>query len=160
ANGTAPHPDSRAMVFDNGNLLEACDGGIYRLVNPDTPATRVWTFASGNMGTAEFHSIAYDPVSHVLIGGLQDNGYVGQSAPGNSTWNELLSGDGGVVAVDSDQAAHPGTSIRYSSIQFFGYSKQQTSDSDKIEYLGSFNRQTFDANNVAGPAVRIALRIV
>src|SRR5262249_52861355 len=35
ANGSAPHPDSRAMVFDAaGNLLEADDGGIYRLVKP------------------------------------------------------------------------------------------------------------------------------
>jgi photosystem II stability/assembly factor-like uncharacterized protein len=160
ANGTAPHPDSRALVFDNGNLLDACDGGIYRLADPDTPATRVWTFASGNMDTAEFHSVAYDPVSHVIVGGLQDNGYVVQSAPGSTTWSEFLSGDGGVVAIDSDQAAHPGTSIRYSSIQFFGYAQQQTPGPDKIEYLGSFNRQTFDANNVAGPAVRIALKIV
>jgi hypothetical protein len=160
ANGTAPHPDSRALVFDNGNLLDTSDGGIYRLANPDTPATRVWTFASGNMDTAEFHSVAYDPVSHVIVGGLQDNGYVVQSAPGSTTWTEVLSGDGGVVAVDSDQALHPGTSIRYSSVQYFGYSKQQTPDPTKIEYLGSFNRQTFDANNVAGPAVRIALKIV
>src|SRR5262249_43452386 len=157
ANNTAPHADSRAMVFDNGNLLEACDGGIYRLVNPNTPATRVWSSASGNLGTAEFHSVAYDPVSHVIIGGLQDNGYVVQSAPGSPTWSEFMSGDGGVVAVDSDQAAHPGTSIRYSSIQFFGDRQgvHPRTNPDNIEFFGSFSRQTVDANKVAGPAVPI-----
>jgi hypothetical protein len=162
ANNTAPHPDSRAMVFDNGDLLEASDGGIYRLANPETPATRVWNSASGNLATAEFHSVAYDPVSHVLIGGLQDNGYVVQAAPGNPTWSEFMSGDGGVVAVDSDQAAHPGTSIRYSSIQFFGNTQglHPKDNPQDIEYLGSFSRQTFDANNVGGTAVPIALRIV
>jgi len=36
ANGTAPHADSRVMVFDaNRNLLHADDGGINRLLNPD-----------------------------------------------------------------------------------------------------------------------------
>ncbi|MEE8524882.1 MAG: hypothetical protein V3T72_13190, partial [Thermoanaerobaculia bacterium] len=35
ASGTAPHADSRAMVFDSaGNLLEADDGGIYLLPTP------------------------------------------------------------------------------------------------------------------------------
>src|SRR5262249_54994653 len=38
AGGTAPHGDSRTMVFVNsangGSILEADDGGIYRLINP------------------------------------------------------------------------------------------------------------------------------
>src|SRR5262249_45584309 len=74
----------------------------------------------------------------------------------------FMSGDGGVVAVDSDQAAHPGTSIRYSSIQFFGDRQgvHPRTNPDNIEFFGSFSRQTVDANKVAGPAVPIALRIV
>jgi outer membrane protein OmpA-like peptidoglycan-associated protein len=32
--GTAPHADSRDMVFSGGNILESDDGGLYRLVDP------------------------------------------------------------------------------------------------------------------------------
>jgi hypothetical protein len=43
--GTAPHADSRNMVWvpaAGGNyLLEVSDGGITRLLNPDS-ASRVW----------------------------------------------------------------------------------------------------------------------
>ncbi len=40
ANGSAPHADSRELVFDaRGNLLEGDDGGIYRLSNPSLAAT-------------------------------------------------------------------------------------------------------------------------
>jgi hypothetical protein len=146
AQGTAPHPDSRALVFDaNGNLLEGSDGGIARLIDPDGAASRHWVSVNGDLRTAEFHSVAYDPVSHVVLGGTQDNGNAVQMTPGSQAWNDFQSdGDGGIVAVDSDQAAHPGTSIRYSSYQFFD----------------RFTRQSVDAHNVAGPAVPVGLHIV
>src|SRR5206468_4156233 len=58
--GTAPHPDSRAMVFDkNGNILEADDGGIYRLINP-TSLTGHWESVIGNLALTEFYSVAFD----------------------------------------------------------------------------------------------------
>jgi hypothetical protein len=145
ANGTAPHADSRAIVFEaSGNLLQACDGGVFRLVTPDNPTSRIWTSVNGNLGTAEFHSIAYDPVSHVIFGGTQDNGTIAQTAPGSSSGGWFAGGDGGFVAVDANQTAHPGTSIRYSSAQNFS----------------GFNRRSVDANNVAGSPVNIALKIV
>src|SRR5262249_36789991 len=82
ANDTAPHADSRAMVFEaKGNLLEACDGGIFRLASPNNSSSRIWTSVSGNLGTVEFHSVAYDPVSNVVFGGTQDNGTIAQTAP-------------------------------------------------------------------------------
>src|SRR5262249_27791383 len=115
--GTAPHPDSRVMVFDaNGNFLQGDDGGIYRLVNSNDKNTRRWVDVNGNLATVEFHHVAYDPLSNIILGGTQDNGTPEQITPGGSTWNNIQPvGDGGVVAVDSDQTAHPGTSIRYSS---------------------------------------------
>jgi hypothetical protein len=130
---TAPHSDSRRMVFDaNGNLLQANDGGIYRLVDPNNRiGQRQWVSVNGNIRPTEFHSIAYDPLSGIVFGGTQDNGTPVQAAPSELTWTELLGGDGGNVAVDSDQTAHPGTSIRYSSMQGFGF----------------FNRTTWDATN-------------
>jgi hypothetical protein len=145
AQGSSPHPDSRALVFDaNGNLLYACDGGVYRLMHPDDPTTRIWVSLDSNLRTAEFHSVAYDPVSHIVIGGTQDNGTPMQSAPGSLTYTDYTSGDGGVVAVDSNQTAHPGTSIRYSSGQF----------------LLLFHRASWDANNHLLSDTPIGLNIV
>src|SRR5262245_33600155 len=145
-NKTAPHPDSRVMVFDaNGNLLQGDDGGIYRLVNVNDKATRRWVDANGNLATAEIHSVAYDPVSNIIFGGTQDNGSPEQIVPGGAARNNIQPiGDGGVVAVDSDQTAHPGTSIRYSSNQD----------------LGNFIRRTVDANNVVQSTVSVDLKIV
>jgi hypothetical protein len=138
--GGSPHADARAMVFDSsGNILHASDGGIYKLANPNV-ASRQWSSIMGNIRPAETHSIAYDPVSNVVFGGTQDTGTTIQSAPGSFTWDELLQGDGGVVAVDGDQTAHAGTSIRYTSFQFLGF----------------FNRTTWNGANglVSGPTGR------
>ena len=145
-NKTAPHPDSRVMVFDaNGNILQGDDGGIYRLVHPDDKASRRWVDVNGNLATVEFHSVAYDPVSNIILGGTQDNGNAEQVGPGGTTWNDFQAeGDGGKVAVDADQTAHPGTSIRYSSYQFFHH----------------FIRRTVDANNVVLSTDAIQLKIV
>ena len=43
AQRTSPHADSRDMEFDaNGNLLQANDGGIFRLVSPNSAGNRIW----------------------------------------------------------------------------------------------------------------------
>ena len=133
ADGTAPHADSRFMTFDaDGNLLQANDGGIARLLLPNNAAMRFWLSAVGNIRSAEFHSIAYDPLSNIIFGGTQDNGTPVQLVPGSITWNQLIGADGGVVAIDANQVSHPGMSIRYSSFQTFGF----------------FNRSTWDASNI------------
>jgi hypothetical protein len=133
ANGTSPHADSRAMVFDaSGDILQANDGGFYKLVDPnDAAGMRQWFSTNGDIRPTEFHSVAYDPLSNIVFGGTQDTGTTIQSAPDEFTWTELLQGDGGNVGVDSDQTAHVGTTIRYTSFQFFGF----------------FNRTTWDATN-------------
>jgi hypothetical protein len=143
---TAPHADSRVLVFDaNGNILEGDDGGVYRLLNPNDATTRRWVDVNGNLATVEFHSIAYDPVSNIIFGGTQDNGTPEQIMPGGTTWNNIQAvGDGGLVAVDSNQTAHPGASLRYSSYQNFA----------------QFIRRTVDANNVTLSTVHVGLKIV
>ena len=142
AQGTSPHPDSRDMQFDaNGNLLQANDGGIYRLMNPNAAATRQWVPVVGNIRPTEYHSVAFDPLSKVTFGGTQDNGTPYQLTPGAFTGNELLGGDGGAVAVDGDQVAHPGTTLRYGSSQFFGCGGQTCSQN------GNFNRTFWNAAN-------------
>jgi hypothetical protein len=144
--GTSPHADSRAMIFDaTGDLLQASDGGIFRLVTPNAPETRKWASVNGNMSDIEAHSAAYDPLSNVVFAGTQDNGTPIQITPGSLTWNTFQGGDGGNVAVDSDQIAHPGTTIRYTSSQNFG----------------SFRRSTWNASNtLIGAITTIPLNIV
>ena len=120
------------MTFDaNRDLLLANDGGVYRLLDPNLTGLRRWEPVIGTLRATELHSVAYDPLGKVVLGGTQDNGSVVQSAPGGFAWNELQGGDGGVVAVDADQQSHPGMSIRYTSFQF----------------LGAFTRTTWDAAN-------------
>jgi hypothetical protein len=121
------------MTFDaNGALLQANDGGIYRLVDPNNRFDqRQWVSVNGDIRPTEFFSVAYDPLSGIIFGGTQDNGTPIQSAPGEFTWAELLGGDGGRVAVDADQTSHPETTIRYTSVQDFGF----------------FNRTTWDTTN-------------
>jgi hypothetical protein len=133
AHGTGPHPDSRAMVFDaHGDLLEANDGGLYRLLDPNNRLDqRRWVSVNGDIRPTEFHSVAYDPLSGIVFGGAQDTGVPIQPAPGEFTWASLFSGDGGNVGVDGDQTVHLGITIRYTSTQFFGF----------------FNRTTWGATN-------------
>jgi hypothetical protein len=145
AQGTAPHADSRDMTFNaNGDLLQASDGGIFRLLSPNTAGTRQWVAAVGNIRSAEFHSAAWDPLSKVVFGGTQDNGTPIQTTPGNTTWSDFTDSDGGVVAVDADQIAHPGTTLRYTS----------------SNVLSGFNRSSWNAANTFLGREPVLLNIV
>lgn len=143
ANGTSPHSDARSIAFDaSGRLVVTNDGGVFRLETPDE-TTRRWSSINGNLRSNEFNSVAYDALTKTVFGGTQDNGSPMQNSPGNHTWTNFINGDGGVVAVDDDQVAHPGTSIRYTSAQS----------------IGNFNRSTWDANNVRTDALLLQLLI-
>ncbi|MGI9601337.1 MAG: hypothetical protein ACR2QE_05610, partial [Acidimicrobiales bacterium] len=118
ANDSAPHADSREMVFDaNGNILETDDTGIYRRTSP-TNNTGDWFSINGNMGTGEYHDAAYDTISNRVIAGAQDNGTVYQDNA-DAIFDHLNTGDGGDVAVDAITLAGANQSIRYSSFQVF-----------------------------------------
>jgi hypothetical protein len=133
ANGTSPHADSRAMAFDaDGNILHTCDGGIFKLSDPNA-ATRRWSSINGDIKVTEAHSSNYDPVSRNFMSGAQDNGVSFQRTVGNLVWAQAAQGDGGRVATDADQTVHAGTSLRYYCSQKFG----------------GFSRQTYDANGTA-----------
>lgn len=122
ANGTSPHADSRNMAFDaDGNLLQANDGGIYRLVEPNNRKHRRWVSVLGNLRLAETISAAYDPLSGLAFGGTQDNGSAAQTVQNEFSWKTLIEGDGGVVAVDTDLNSHPGKSIRYYTYAELGF---------------------------------------
>jgi len=103
ANDTAPHPDSRNMIFDSdGNILEVDDGGIYKLTNPNDDSTREWVSMIGDLSLMEFTSVVYDPINDVIIGGAQDNGTVLQSTSNPNQWTTVRGGDGQVVQVAVD----------------------------------------------------------
>ena len=141
--GSAPHADSREIVFDAaGNLIEGNDGGIYRRSSPRTNQGD-WFSINGNLQVTEIHDIAYDAKSNILIAGNQDTGTVQQQTPSSLTWEQVpvwdqdivaqvlraAVGDGGDVAVD-DQSSKT-HSYRYTSFQNFN----------------RFRRQKYDANN-------------
>ncbi len=132
ANGTAPHADSREMVFDAaGNLIEVDDGGVFKRTNPRNN-TGDWFSLAGNLGVAEYHDIAYDSLSNVVMSGSQDNGTQIQQTGGSRFWTLISGGDGGDAGVDVSSLAGMSQSIRYSSFQ----------------NMASFRRSVFDHNNV------------
>jgi hypothetical protein len=131
AGGTAPHTDGRDCAFsaDSSIMFETNDGGIYRLINPhglaNLPA-RHWEDAVGDIRIAEFHSIAYDSVNHILFGATQDNSIPQQTVPHKIAWgaNEDSWGDGFAVGVDTSSAK--GSSIHYSSQQSLFHFRRRT----------------------------------
>ena len=133
-NGTAPHTDSRALTFNAANrLIEGNDGGIYELPVADTGnngLTSNWRSLNNNLQNSEMHSMAYDRVAKIFIGGAQDTGAQEQVRTGEPLWNKTSNGDGGDAAVDVTSI--PGQSIRYESSQ----------------NLAGFYRATYNANNV------------
>jgi len=136
---SAPHADSRDMAFAaNGDLLETDDGGIYRRTTPQTDSGD-WLSLIGNIAVTEFHAIAWDAVSKVIIGGAQDTGVPEEVLPMTPRWQSVLTADGGDVAVDDKGSV--GVSVRYSS----------------INRLGRFSRRKYDRANKFIDAISPAL---
>ena len=129
ASNSAPHADSRELVFDAaGDLIEVDDGGIYRRTSP-RDNTGDWFSLNGNLQVTEMHDVAYDTLSNVIVSGNQDVANSQQTAPGSVYWDTVGDGDGGDVVIDVSGA--PVQSERYLSSQ----------------YLGRFSRHTYDADN-------------
>jgi hypothetical protein len=141
AQGTT-HADSRHMTFAPDktlpgvyDLLEADDGGLYRLVNPDDPSSRRWESVNGDLQITELHNAAYDSLNHVVFSGAQDNGNPAQSAPGNLLWTNQDGGDGGTLAIDTSgpnairYLMTGGSNIKYLHRRVFNPSNTQITDS-------------------------------
>ena len=151
-NNTTPHADSRDMAFIGNNVLvEGDDGGIFFLQNPTDAANNAWgsfigDAANGNgLGVVEFHDIAWDANSDIIIGGAQDNATSSQQTTGDLVYGSLHRGDGGDVIVDTFTLDAANQSIRYFSSQNLG-----------IGFNSSFRRQVYDAANATvGAAVPV-----
>ena len=136
ANNSAPHADSRDMVFDlGGNILESDDGGIYRLIAPST-AAQIWTSVNGNLRVAEYYSLGYDSINNILIGGTQDTGSSEQSSAGSLTWNQIRQGDGNTQAVDNTSGVF---SVRYTMGNNFGTFVRRIFDNTNSQVGGDVN---------------------
>jgi hypothetical protein len=90
AGGTGVHVDVRDWVFtaDPNIMLEADDGGIYRLRGPFSNAPR-WEPAVGNIRVTEFLSVAYDSVHDTVFGASWDNAVPHQTIPGDIRWGQF-----------------------------------------------------------------------
>ena len=126
AQGTLPHADSRAMLWDtvDNSIIQLDDGGIYKLQSPDDrtvdmttalviadptkndPGARQWVSLNGNLRVAEATTVAYDSLNNVVFAGTQDNGSVQQTVASatdgmpdtSGPWETVLVADG--VKVD------------------------------------------------------------
>ncbi|HKR63590.1 MAG TPA: Calx-beta domain-containing protein [Thermoanaerobaculia bacterium] len=144
SSNSAPHADSRRMVFDAaGNLLESDDGGIYRRTNPRT--TGDWFSVNGNLRVNEMHDVAYDRVSNMIVSGNQDTGSAEQTSVGGTTWSEVNEGDGGDVAIDDYSSATQ--SVRINSSQNLGQFRRRVMNS-----VGSATSTTFPLLTLLGGA--------
>lgn len=143
AAGSAPHADSREMVFStDGSLIEVDDGGVYRRTSPQDNTGDWFSLIGTNLQVTEAHDVAYDPVQQIFTTGNQDTGTGRQTAPGSTTWGSVpitfpgvpfSTGDGGDVNVDGVNPA--GGSTHYSSFQNLGLWRRQA-------YNGAFVLQT------------------
>jgi hypothetical protein len=121
---TAPHPDSRVMVFDGANtILEGDDGGIYKLTDANgdnaagLPVAPVWTSVNGNLADTELYAAAFGNAGGpTFLGGAQDNAVFTFAPNANkvTVWSDVFGGDGTAVLAD------PGHKVSYLVVQEFG----------------------------------------
>jgi hypothetical protein len=137
---TYAHADHHVITFspdysgtDKQVMYVANDGGIFLTTNSrasvphtlaalcgNTPGEVVWKSRNSGYGVTQFYSGAVVQGSNVYFGGTQDNGTVSSSGGGPNTWQTMLGGDGGFVAVDKSDptvlyAAYTGPSIQKST---------------------------------------------
>ncbi|MEO7145424.1 MAG: hypothetical protein ABI165_18160 [Bryobacteraceae bacterium] len=119
------HADNHAIVFhpnydgaSNQTLYATGDGGVYETDNalaavatgplapcPPYPTKVAWKSLNHGYAATQFYAGAVYPGGSSYFGGAQDNGTTrGSGAQGSNQWIKLLSGDGGVVAIDPNDA--------------------------------------------------------
>lgn len=143
---TAPHADTRWMVFAGNNaILVGTDGGIYQVTNPRAAGSApVWTSVNSNLQISELYQAAIDnkgtvsTADDVILAGAQDNGT--SMAPVGQNWREITGGDGTVVLVDSTN-----------KVQY--YSSQSLS----LAVVDAQGNKTFPAGTILGTTNSISL---
>jgi hypothetical protein len=96
--------DQHALAFFPSNpnkMLSSNDGGVF-ITEDNTRELPTWRSLNNGFVTTQFYSVGLDEFGSYgdVTGGLQDNGSLIASKPlAPSTWNKLLSGDGGFTAI-------------------------------------------------------------
>jgi photosystem II stability/assembly factor-like uncharacterized protein len=117
------HADNHAITFhpkyngaSNRKMFVGNDGGVFRTddargavgttldsVCGVPPANQItWTSLNNGYQVTQFYHGAVYPDGSTFFGGTQDNGTVHGSLGGGQIWQEIRGGDGGYVAVASD----------------------------------------------------------
>ena len=144
AGNTRPHVDHRDLQFtvdDLGNdvLINANDGGIYFIEDPQNANVNRWTSLHGlgstGLGVTEYTNVAWDSRFNVVTGGSQDNGTTVQNGFLDPVWTSYRGSDGGDVQVDTVNAG-AGRVFRYSGTQNFNL-QRHTFDSATNQPVGS-----------------------
>ena len=110
------HPDQHLIIYypsNHNRMLSFNDGGI-RLTQNNRADSVQWSSLNNGFVTSQFYQVSQQPdeASHVIVGGMQDNGVYVKNAPiENSPWTRILGGDGAFSYVSS------GRNFYYASIQ-------------------------------------------
>ncbi|MCU0962582.1 MAG: hypothetical protein MUF48_21000, partial [Pirellulaceae bacterium] len=138
--GSAPGRNAHDLAFDNaGNLIVACDGGVYRKADPRSPIGS-WQSLHGNLQIADTSSIAWDHNQHVASGTVVGAGVAIQNVRDQKAWG-LLEGSGSQLYAVSDGAQDR-------TVYYFGQAQ-----------LGNLKRKTIDLAAETSEVVDVELRV-
>ena len=120
--GTAFHVDQHALVFYPSNpkrMIAGNDGGLFKTsdntapssVDPTSGEKHIpWQSLNNGYLTTQFYTVAVDhgtPGSHLISGGMQDNGcQITDSSDPKGAWQLLVWGDGGFSTINSGGQYH------------------------------------------------------
>jgi hypothetical protein len=77
--GADIHADVHDLVYNNGFLYAACDGGVYYSNNNGAN----WTYLSNGLAATQYYHMSGTELNdNAVIGGTQDNGYIRRSNTG------------------------------------------------------------------------------
>ncbi|MDZ7606139.1 MAG: T9SS type A sorting domain-containing protein [Cyclobacteriaceae bacterium] len=134
--------DQHALAFFKSNpdkMLSSNDGGVFITENNRVEAL-TWRPLNNGFVTTQFYTLGLDEFGSKgnVVGGLQDNGTLIASNPVDvSSWNPLLSGDGGYCAITPGQLYYY-TSFQYGKIYRLTLDKnQQRLTFARVDPLGS-----------------------
>ncbi len=128
------HPDQHEIVFYPSNpnkMLTGNDGGIRRTLN-NREGEVSWRSLNNGYVTSQFYtvSVAKDPTSDKIIGGMQDNGtYLMPEMNQNAWWNRVIGGDGSYTASTRDDI------FWYVSFQQGSTFRIEFNDDDELEFF-------------------------
>jgi hypothetical protein len=99
------HHDVHSLVFSDGDLTAATDGGVYTVA-----ADHAYSLSSGLPVLQFFSGAAYSPTGSFMIAGTQDNGTMLMTLDPNSSAmrsaKQVLDDDGGAAEVDRNDSRH------------------------------------------------------